>query len=70
MPTTVIGEATVPSGQVASVQWARLKKGTAYAWVVTARSAGGGITTSTPNIFATLDANGRPVRIDDLVLAR
>lgn len=69
-PTSVIGEATVPSGQVASVQWSRLKKGTAYAWVVTARSAGGGVTTSTPSIFATLDANGRPVRIDDLVLAQ
>ncbi|MEO5663784.1 MAG: metallophosphoesterase [Nocardioides sp.] len=69
-PTAVIGEATVPSGQVASVAWAGLKKGTAYAWVVTARSAGGGVTTSTPSIFATLDANGRPVRIHDLVLAR
>ena len=66
----MIGEATVPSGQVASVQWTGLKQGTAYAWVVTARSGGGGVTTSTPSIFATLDANGRPVRIDDLVLAR
>jgi len=69
-PTTVIGEATVPSGQVASVQWAGLKQGTAYAWVVTGRSGGGGVTTSTPSIFATLDANSRPVRIDDLVLAQ
>lgn len=69
-PTTVIGEATVPSGQVASVPWTGLRQGTAYAWVVTARSAGGGTTTSDPSIFATLDAEGRPVRIDDLVLAR
>ena len=52
-PTVVIGEAAVSSGEVASVTWAGLKPGTAYAWIVTARSVGGGVTSSLPSVFET-----------------
>jgi hypothetical protein len=60
-PTEVIGETTVASGQAASVTWSRLQPGTAYAWMVTARSVGGGVTSSGPQVFATLDNRGRPI---------
>ncbi|MDQ0574450.1 metallophosphoesterase [Agromyces albus] len=60
VPTQVVGETTVASGEVASIEWAKLKPGTAYAWLVTARSAGGGETTSEPSVFITSDAAGRP----------
>ena len=60
VPTQFVGETTVASGEVASIEWAKLKPGTAYAWLVTARSAGGGETTSEPSVFVTADAAGRP----------
>ncbi|MGW0803491.1 metallophosphoesterase [Nonomuraea sp. NPDC002799] len=59
-PTRIIGKSTVASGQVASVTWDRLKDDTAYAWFVTARSAGGGVTASEPSVFVTEDEHGRP----------
>ncbi|MGR0319552.1 metallophosphoesterase [Agromyces sp. ZXT2-3] len=59
VPSAVVGEATVPSGEVASVEWTRLKADTAYAWIVTATSAGGGTSTSEPSVFVTTDAAGR-----------
>ncbi|MFC7386070.1 metallophosphoesterase [Sphaerisporangium rhizosphaerae] len=59
-PTRVIGRSTVASGQVASVTWDRLKDDTAYAWFVTARSEGGGVTASEPSVFVTKDGHGRP----------
>ncbi|GAA1711558.1 hypothetical protein GCM10009809_04770 [Isoptericola hypogeus] len=57
-PTRVIGSATVASGDVASVRWDRLRRSTAYAWVVTATSTGGGVTAAEPSVFTT--AGGRP----------
>jgi hypothetical protein len=60
VPTQVVGETTVPSGAVASVEWSQLEPGTAYAWVVTARSAGAGESTSEPAVFITTDAAGKP----------
>ncbi|MGW0593888.1 metallophosphoesterase [Streptosporangium sp. NPDC002607] len=59
-PTRVVGRSKVASGQVASVTWDRLKDDTAYAWFVTARSAGGGVTASEPSVFVTKDERGRP----------
>ncbi|WP_285774867.1 metallophosphoesterase [Microtetraspora sp. NBRC 13810] len=59
-PTRVIGKSRVASGQVASVTWDRLKDDTAYAWFVTARSTGGGVTASEPSVFVTKDGRGRP----------
>ncbi|MFC4009149.1 metallophosphoesterase [Nonomuraea purpurea] len=59
-PSRIIGKSTVASGQVASVTWDRLKDDTAYAWFVTARSAGGGVTASEPSVFVTKDEHGRP----------
>ncbi|MBF8184988.1 metallophosphoesterase [Nonomuraea sp. K274] len=59
-PTRTIGKGTVASGEVASVTWDRLKDDTAYAWFVTARSAGGGVTASEPSVFVTRDEHGRP----------
>ncbi|MFJ2031771.1 metallophosphoesterase [Streptosporangium sp. NPDC087985] len=59
-PTRVIGTSTVTSGQVASVVWDRLKGDTAYAWFVTAHSAGGGVTASEPSVFVTKDEHDRP----------
>ncbi|GGL06018.1 hypothetical protein Sme01_55990 [Sphaerisporangium melleum] len=59
-PTRVIGKSTVASGQVASVTWDRLKDDTVYAWFVTARSTGGGVTASEPSVFVTKDEHGRP----------
>ncbi|TYL53136.1 metallophosphoesterase [Agromyces mariniharenae] len=59
-PIAVIGESTVASGEVASVEWTGLKPGTTYAWFVVARSAGGGETPSQPSVFVTGDARGRP----------
>ncbi|WP_214415735.1 metallophosphoesterase [Sphaerisporangium fuscum] len=59
-PTRTIGKSTVESGQVASVTWDRLKDDTAYAWFVTARSGGGGVTASEPSVFVTKDEHGRP----------
>ncbi|GAA1055113.1 hypothetical protein GCM10017608_19650 [Agromyces luteolus] len=60
VPSAVVGETTVASGEVASVEWTRLKADTAYAWIVTATSAGGGTSTSEPSVFLTTDASGRP----------
>jgi hypothetical protein len=59
-PTRTIGKSTVASGQTASVTWNRLKEDTAYAWFVTARSTGGGMTASEPSVFVTKDKHGRP----------
>ncbi|TMR26806.1 hypothetical protein ETD85_41290 [Nonomuraea zeae] len=59
-PSRIIGKSKVASGQVASVTWNRLKDDTAYAWFVTARSAGGGVTASEPSVFVTKDEHGRP----------
>lgn len=55
-PVAVIGESTTPSGGVASVEWQKLKRGTAYAWLVIAHSEGGGRTASLPSVFATSGA--------------
>ncbi|MEU6714190.1 metallophosphoesterase [Nonomuraea sp. NPDC046802] len=63
-PSRIIGKSTVASGQVASVTWDRLKDDTAYAWFVTARSAGGGVTASEPSVFVTKDEHGRPGKWD------
>lgn len=52
-PVAVVGETVVASGEVASVTWRGLRPGTAYAWIVTARSAGGGVTSSRPSVFTT-----------------
>ncbi|MFI2104938.1 metallophosphoesterase [Isoptericola sp. NPDC019693] len=52
-PTRVIGTRTVASGDVASVRWDRLKRGTQYAWVVTATTPGGGVTAAEPAFFTT-----------------
>ncbi len=59
-PAEPLGEVTVPSGEVASVEWAGLRPATTYAWIVTAHSAGGGVTASEPAVFTTTDARGRP----------
>jgi hypothetical protein len=59
-PTAVIGEDMAASGATASVEWTRLKSDTAFAWIVTARSAGGGAARSEPSVFVTTDAAGRP----------
>ncbi|RIQ14381.1 metallophosphoesterase family protein [Jiangella rhizosphaerae] len=59
-PAESLGEVTVPSGSVASVDWTGLEPGTTYAWIVTAHSAGGGVTASAPAAFTTADAAGRP----------
>ncbi|MFD7766210.1 metallophosphoesterase [Streptomyces sp. NPDC059787] len=59
-PVRVIGRDRVDSGEVASVTWKNLAPGTARAWFVTARSAGGGVTASEPSVFVTKDAGGRP----------
>ncbi|TDD99064.1 metallophosphoesterase [Jiangella asiatica] len=59
-PTQVIGEATVASGEVASASWAGLTPSTTYAWIVTARSSGGGVTAAQPSVFTTTDTRGRP----------
>lgn len=55
-PLAVIGESTVPSGGVASVEWKGLKRGTAYAWLLIAHSEGGGRTASLPSVFVTSGA--------------
>ncbi|WP_164545043.1 metallophosphoesterase [Antribacter gilvus] len=52
-PVSVIGSATAASGSAATVQWAGLQPGTTYAWIVTARSTGGGVTTASPSYFTT-----------------
>ncbi len=59
-PIAVIGEATVASGDVASVAWTGLKRGGTYAWFVVARSAGGGETPSLPSVFVTNGQQGEP----------
>ncbi|MFI2376281.1 metallophosphoesterase [Streptomyces sp. NPDC018964] len=59
-PVRVIGRDRADSGGTASVTWRNLKPGTAHAWFVTARSAGGGVTASEPSVFVTKDAGGRP----------
>ena len=64
VPTSVVGEATVASGEVASVEWTGLKASTAYAWIVTARTVGGGTSTSEPAVFVTTDATGNPSTLD------
>ncbi|WP_123668678.1 metallophosphoesterase [Actinocorallia herbida] len=64
-PTKVIGTSAVGSGQVASVTWKKLKADTAYAWFVTARSTGGGVTASEPSVFLTKDEHGKPGHWDE-----
>ncbi|MFJ4846336.1 metallophosphoesterase [Streptomyces sp. NPDC088733] len=58
-PVSVIGEAKAASGGVASVTWRDLEPDTTHAWIVTARSTGGGVTGSEPAVFVTKDAKGR-----------
>ncbi|MCD2443629.1 metallophosphoesterase [Agromyces sp. SYSU K20354] len=58
-PIAVIGETTVASGEVASVDWTGLKRGSTYAWFVVARSAGGGVTPSLPSVFVTNGGQGK-----------
>ncbi|WP_167003980.1 metallophosphoesterase [Mumia sp. ZJ430] len=60
VPSDVIASTTVDSGEVASVQWTRLRPDTVHTWFVTARSSGGGETSSLPSVFVTKDADGRP----------
>jgi hypothetical protein len=64
VPHREIGSSKVASGGTATVEWDRLKRDTAYAWVVTARSADGGVTASAPQVFVTSDDRGRPGRWD------
>jgi hypothetical protein len=52
-PVAAIGETTVASGEVATVEWSGLKPGTTYAWLVTARSEGGGVTSAAPSVLTT-----------------
>ncbi len=52
-PTRVIGTTAVASGDVASVRWDRLKRGTQYAWIVTATTRGGGVPAAAPAFFTT-----------------
>jgi hypothetical protein len=60
-PTQVIDETTVASGDVAEATWSGLKPATAYAWIVTARTSGGGTSAALPSVFVTADDRGRPV---------
>jgi hypothetical protein len=53
VPTDVIGETDVPSGQVASVEWTDLPKGEARAWIVSATTSGGGSSVAEPAVFRT-----------------
>ncbi len=53
VPTHEIGTDTVASGEVATAEWADLRPGTTHAWVVAARSAGGGVTVAEPSAFVT-----------------
>ncbi|WP_418274963.1 metallophosphoesterase [Isoptericola jiangsuensis] len=64
VPRREIGQVRVASGATAQVGWDGLRRDTAYAWVVTARSAGGGVTASAPQVFVTADDRGRPGRWD------
>ncbi|MFD4958108.1 metallophosphoesterase [Microbacterium sp. NPDC058389] len=63
-PVAVVGTSTVASGEVASVTWPGLKRGTAYAWLVIAQSAGGGRTASPPSVFVTTGAKSGGVAPD------
>lgn len=53
VPTEVIGEQTVKSGETAEVTWTGLTSGTSYGWVVTARTADGGVATADPAVLRT-----------------
>jgi hypothetical protein len=64
VPHRELGQRTVSSGDTATVDWKGLRRDTAYAWVVTATSSRGGVTTSAPQVFATADDRGRPGRWD------
>ncbi|MEK8227254.1 hypothetical protein NKG05_15960 [Oerskovia sp. M15] len=50
----VIGRATVPSGEIASVTWAAPKPGTVHAWTVEATSSAGGAAASQAAVFTTV----------------
>lgn len=63
-PVAEVGSVTVESGTVATVDWPQLTPSTTYAWIVTARSVGGGVTASEPAVFTTAAADGRPGRWD------
>lgn len=52
-PVAVVGDTVVASGEVAWVTWSGRRPGSTYAWIVTARSAGGGVTSSRPSVFTT-----------------
>lgn len=54
VPTEEIGTETVASGGTASVEWSDLPRGEARAWVVTATTPGGGVTTAEPAVFRTV----------------
>lgn len=64
-PTAEIGSVVVESGAVATVPWPELAPSTTYAWIVTARSAGGGVTAAEPAAFTTVSADGRAGRWDE-----
>lgn len=63
-PIAVIGETTVASGDVASIEWTGLKRGSTYAWFVVARSAGGGVTPSLPSVFVTNGEHAETVTVE------
>ncbi|MBB5788892.1 metallophosphoesterase [Jiangella mangrovi] len=63
-PVAEVGSVTVDSGAVATVSWPSLEPGTTYAWIVTATSAGGGVTAAEPAVFTTAAADGGPGRWD------
>ncbi|MQY12377.1 hypothetical protein SRB5_25100 [Streptomyces sp. RB5] len=63
-PVRVIGTDRAESGSTASVVWDGLRPGTAYAWLVTARSGGGGVTASEPAVFVTREADGSRGTLD------
>ncbi|WP_164842747.1 carbohydrate-binding protein [Actinoplanes solisilvae] len=58
VPSGVIGKDTLVAGEKASVTWSGLQPATAYAWVVSARSADDGVSIAQPAVFRT--PKGKP----------
>jgi hypothetical protein len=58
VPSTVIGTDEVTANGTASVNWTGLLPAASYAWVVSAKSAGGGVAAAQPAVFRT--AKGVP----------
>ncbi|MFF5079179.1 carbohydrate-binding protein [Actinoplanes sp. NPDC000266] len=56
VPGGVIGNAALTEAGTATVTWPKLQPVTSYAWVVTARSADGGVAVAQPAVFRTAKA--------------